>query len=311
MHHSKPILSIEEQVEYLKGKGVRFEIMTSKQAKAYLAENNNYFKLTSYRKNYEKHPAGENEGKYIDLDFAYLVDLAQIDMQLRYIIVHLALDIEHHVKLQLLRKAEEKGEDGYNVVEDYISSLDPKDCGKFKAEINRNRNSIYCGAVIDKYEGELPIWVLIEIVSFGRLINFYRFCAERYQDDEMKDAFYRLLTCKEIRNAAAHNNCILNDLHSKTAQHKTNDAVTKALMSIPDMKKGFRKNRMSNARIQQIVTLLYMHKSIVASDSLKERERNSLRLVIRRCYANKRYYEGNQKIQQTFDFLKLVVDSWF
>lgn len=34
-------------------------------------------------------------------------------------------------------------------------------------------------------------------------------------------------------------------------------------MMIPDMNSNFRKNRMSNARIQQLVTLLYMHKTMV------------------------------------------------
>jgi len=60
------------------------------------------------------------------------------------------------------------------------------------------------------------------------------------------------LTCKEIRNASAHSNCILNDLKARTATHKTNTDVTNELMMIPDMNSNFRKNRMSNARIQQL-----------------------------------------------------------
>ena len=39
-------------------------------------------------------------------------------------------------------------------------------------------------------------------------------------------------------------------------------------MMIPDMNSNFRKNRMSNARIQQLVTLLYMHKMMVESDGI-------------------------------------------
>ena len=40
--------------------------------KKYLEENNNYFKLVSYRKNFHKYENGENEGKYIELDFKML-----------------------------------------------------------------------------------------------------------------------------------------------------------------------------------------------------------------------------------------------
>lgn len=111
MERNKPILSLEGQIEHLKSKGVKFDIFNETEAKDYLTSHNNYFKLTAYRKNYAKHPDEENKDKYIELDFAYLVDLAVIDMQLRYRIVHMALDIEHHAKLQLLRKVEETGED--------------------------------------------------------------------------------------------------------------------------------------------------------------------------------------------------------
>ena len=38
----------------------------------------------------------------------------------------MALDIEHHTKLQLLRKIDEYDEDGYQIVKDYIDLLDEK-----------------------------------------------------------------------------------------------------------------------------------------------------------------------------------------
>lgn len=54
----------------------------------------------------------------------------------------------------------------------------------------------------------IPVWVFIEIVSFGGLVGFYHYCAKRYSDKEMIDDYYRLLTCKKNRNGAAHSNCI-------------------------------------------------------------------------------------------------------
>ena len=110
---TKPKLSLEGQIEHLKKKGVLFNIMNEESAKEYLTQHNNYF----------KHPDGENKGKYINLEFAYLVDLAVIDMRLRYRIVHMALDIEHHTKLQLLRMMDKFNEDGYQIVQDYMDSL--------------------------------------------------------------------------------------------------------------------------------------------------------------------------------------------
>ena len=60
---TKPKLSLEGQIEHLKEKGVLFNIMDEESAKEYLTQHNNYFKLTVYRKNYDKHPDGENKGK--------------------------------------------------------------------------------------------------------------------------------------------------------------------------------------------------------------------------------------------------------
>ena len=151
----------------------------------------------------------------------------------------------------------------------------------------------------------------MEIIPFGRLVSFYDFCADRFSDRDMKDNYYRLLTCKEIRNASAHSNCILNDLRAGTAVHSTNSAVTKALMKIPKMNSKFRKNRMSNARIQQLVTLFYMHKTMVESEGILKSESEQLQKVIKRVNKNYEYYELSPVIKGTFDFLKLVVDSWF
>ena len=307
----KPKLSLDGQIEHLKEKGVLFNIMDEAEARDYLGQYNNYFKLTAYRKNYDKHPAGENKDKYINLEFAYLVDIAVIDMRLRYRIVHMALDLEHHTKLQLLRKMDEYNEDGYQVVQDYIDSLDEKQRKIFDSEINRNKGNIYCGDIIAKYQVAFPIWAFIEIVPFGRLVAFYGFCADRFSDKSMKDTFYRLLTCKEIRNASAHSNCILNNLKAKTAAHSTNAAVTSELMKIKGMNTNFRKNRMSNARIQQVVTLLYTHKDMVESEGIKRSESEDLKKIMERVDKNYDYYNTNPMIKGTFDFLKLVVDSWF
>ena len=255
----KSKLSLDEQIEHLKDKGILFNIMDESDARKYLEQNNNYFKLTAYRKNYNKHPDGKNKEKYINLEFAYLVDMAIIDMRLRYQIVHMALDIEHHAKLQLLRKLDEYDEDGYQIVQDYINSLTERQKKIYDGEIERCRRSIYCSGIIEKYDDAYPVWAFVEIITLGRFVDFYGFCAKRFADRDMMDNYYNLLTCKKIRNASAHNNCILNDLKARTSTNVTNASITAKLMTIQGMNMNFRKNRMSNARIQQIVILLLQY----------------------------------------------------
>ena len=310
MENDKPRLSLDEQIQHLKDKGILFNIMDEESAKQYLKYNNNYYKLTSFRKNYDKHPGGENKGKYIRLEFAYLVDMSIIDMRLRYRIVEMALDIEHHTKLQLLRKMMSMMR---MVIKLSKIILIHWTIGirKIFSEINRNKRSIYCRDIIEKYEGNYPVWAFIEIVSFGELVGFYHYCAKRYSDKEMIDDYYRLLTCKKIRNGAAHSNCILNDLKPHTAEHHTNKEIIKELICIPHMNSNFRKNKMSNARIQQIITLLYMHKKIVRSEGVALYESGELKKLMRRIDRNSNYYKTNKLVQGTFKFLELIVDSWF
>ncbi|WP_304153654.1 hypothetical protein [Megamonas hypermegale] len=55
---SKKLLTSDELIEHMKQKGITFNIVDEKKAKNFLEEHNYYFKLASYRKNYNKIPLG-------------------------------------------------------------------------------------------------------------------------------------------------------------------------------------------------------------------------------------------------------------
>lgn len=98
----RPKLNVEEQIDHLKKKGVRFSIISEKEALDYLLKNNNFFKLTAYRKNYQKN----REDKYVNLEFAYLRDLAIIDMRIRKCLLDMCLDVEHNTRMKIVRAIE-------------------------------------------------------------------------------------------------------------------------------------------------------------------------------------------------------------
>lgn len=104
---------------------------------------------------------------------------------------------------------------------------------------------------------------------------------------------------------------VLNNLRPHTAEHHTNKEIIKELICIPHMNSNFRKNKMSNTRIQQIITLLYMHKKMVRSEGVALYESGEFKKLIRRNDRNSNYYKTNKLVQGTFKFLGLVVDSWF
>lgn len=95
----KPKFSIDEQIKRLEAKGVTFALYSKQKTMTYLEENNSFFRIKSYAKNYER----SSRGKYSNLDFAYLVEFATIDLYFRRLILSWSLDIEHHLKLILLQ----------------------------------------------------------------------------------------------------------------------------------------------------------------------------------------------------------------
>lgn len=118
-------LTVDQQVEHLRGSGVRFELCSEGEARAFLSERNFFFKVKAYDNNFDKytdegHP---DLGKYVDLDFAYLVELSRLDRALRSCAMADALDIEHYLKVRLNAAVSGDGDaDGYDVVEGYLAA---------------------------------------------------------------------------------------------------------------------------------------------------------------------------------------------
>lgn len=309
------LLSAPELILHMKNKGIQFNIMDESVAMNYLKENNNYFKLSAYRKNYSKHI---DKDEYIDLEFAYLVDLAIIDTRLRVLLIEMSLNIEHFAKVALLKNMEEiPAEDGYTIIDDYTKSLNEDQYAKLNAELSRNSTSIYCCDLYQKHKAHMPIWGFIELLSFGQFLWFYKFCASRFKDKTMGNNLYLMLTVKKIRNAAAHNNCIINNLRAKARPHSSskinspppNFNMAKEL-SVLGIKFSTRKSKLDKERILQILTCLYAHKIIVTSPGTHKHICYNLNEFKSRLY--REYdYKSNQTVSTFFDLITKIIDNWF
>ena len=106
----------------MKSKGVTFKYSTEEKAAEYLTDKNNYLRTAAYRKNYQKYNNGSNIRKYIDLDLSYLQDLSTIDMHFRFLVSKMCLDIEHDLKVRMLKDIEtDPTTDGYDIVNVFLS----------------------------------------------------------------------------------------------------------------------------------------------------------------------------------------------
>jgi abortive infection bacteriophage resistance protein len=307
----KPKLTVEEQIEHLKSKGVTFDLCDEDEAMRILSEQDHYFRLAAYRVLFPKRVGGAHDGEYAGLDFGHLVDLAGIDQELRGFLLPLTLDVESAAKTKLVGKiTEDRNEDGYSIFAEYLAHLNHADRNRRKGEISRLENDAYLGPLVARYPiDEMPAWVFLELSSFGAFTNFYLFCAERWDNAEMKDDHYLLRRANSLRNAAAHSSAIINGLGiSSNAPTRYPASVARALGNA-GVSKRLRRSKMRNPRVLQMTVFAYTYARFVPQE--KQRHVHE-RLCSLETRANEHsdWYSKNTTIISAYDFLSKVFETW-
>ena len=316
----KPMLHINEMVDYLKLKNIKFERISEKDAENYLKNNNNYYNLTSYKNNFETYFVnGIFIDKYIDLDFSYLKDLSIIDHRLRLILFKMIIDIEHYLKIKILNTIESiDEEDGYRIVNRYLEQdfYNVKFPKKVHNSIFKKVGSEYYQKIFSKYDLDkdkklenIPIWEFLEIITFGELVNFYDFYTNEYKlKDENKDV-YILRDIVKLRNAVAHNNCILSELNMKKNKYPPSYKIIQFLNNC-NIGKDTRSKKLSNSRIRQITYTLYMFNEIVTSDGIKNNVKKDINeLFFDRIIKHKEYYNNNELLKSIYCYFKKIIEN--
>ena len=213
----KPKLDYKEMISHLKNKGITFNFISEHEAIKVLQSNNYLFKLMSYRTNFNK-----KNGKYENLDFAMLSDLATIDMALRYLILKMSLDYEHAVKVKILDLITlDDSENGYAVVEKFKNES-PK---SHHIALNYLQKNNYQQVFYRKHNENIAVWSLLEILPFGSLSFFIEFYYKLTNYSQLKYAFHLTKLSKNLRNAFAHNNPLLLNFYSRETRIKPSQTV--------------------------------------------------------------------------------------
>ena len=256
-------------------RGITFKYTDEARAELYLAEVNNYLRTAAFRRNYEKYQRGANQGKYIELDFFYLQELSTIDMHYRFLVEKICSDIEHAMCVKLIRDIElDTTTDGYDIVYSFLSR-NPFEITKIEGTIS----SPHTGELIRKYFtvaqitdssgrrlnqitgfDDCPAWVLVEILSFGSLANFYEF----YYNSRGVHCVSRSVInmVRSLRNAAAHNNCILYDLHPN-GSHVQGTLNNFLQARVPSITRTQRSKRLRSRALSEFVALVFLYDNVV------------------------------------------------
>lgn len=167
-------------------------------------------------------------------------------------------------------------EDGYSICDEFL-----KKYSYIKDSIAEKADSSFTGNLIDKYFNlcyvfdnrpennhmgiciqscDCPIWVLTEIIGFNSLIKFIRFYNEKYPNSININTAV-LNPVRSLRNACAHNNCLLNDLHPQNTRPP--ELISNFVKKIPDIKKDERKKKLKCRPLFEFTCLIYLHKKVV------------------------------------------------
>lgn len=307
-HQKAPKLSVEEQIKHLSDNhGISFTIKGVEHAKDFLAHNNYYHKIKSYSQNFSTYTKQEHPsyGKFCDLDFEYLVELSVIDMYLRRMIMKMSLDIEHFLKVQMINDiTENKEEDAYNIAEKYLSFVSEEK----RKEILEKLNNYYCGRYNHHSLIDIPAWELVEILSFGDFIAFYELYYSYYPNNN--SLANNLKPVQWLRNAAAHNNCIINDLTVPSEPiFEVNKKANTFVSKIKGISATAREKKMSNRSVHDFVVMLYVYNKVVSSEKVRVPAMEELKnFVDGRMRLNKHYFVKNALLQSNYDFFKKIVD---
>lgn len=299
-------LTFDQMIEHLKEKGVQFNFVSTENARAILESSNYFYKITAYRKNFDKN----GKDQYINLDFLFLSDLATIDMRLRYIVLQMCLDIEHAIKTQILKDiTNNTAEDGYSVVDDFLN-YSGKDIEFYMNPIKERTHYNY--GIYNKFRDSIPVWAIFEVFSFGNFVRFVEFYYSQVNTDKAHKDLVRVLKyVKNIRNSAAHSNPLLMDI-TRLNQIKRTPAfsIMNFVKRIPDISSDVRRKKLSNRKIHDLTALFFVYDKYISSALMKQARYATLNELLERSARNgEKYLAYNHfALKSVYDYFYKIVD---
>jgi abortive infection bacteriophage resistance protein len=169
-----------------------------------------YYRLSGYLL-----PFKTATGKYVaGTDFANVHKLYEFDRKLRNLILSAMEEIEVYLRSQLsYYHAQKYGADGYLDATNYNGSHRHAEfLQHVNAEVGKNKKLPFVRHHIMNYNSCFPIWVVVELFTFGMLSYFY---ADLIRQDQKQIArfaynttdkilFSWLRCCTVLRNMCAH-----------------------------------------------------------------------------------------------------------
>lgn len=299
-------LSFDKLYEELKDvKGIMFTGITKEEAIAILTDLNYYYKLTVYKRSFKR---DKETGKFIELEFKTLCSIASVDMQLRYLFANACMDIEHALKTYIISHITNNEEvDGFEIVNRFIHSTTEKanpltldgimSKAKFPTHYQYNMYQVH--------KETPPIWVVMEMMSFGDLVRFFAFYFKLYPTEDFKlvPMTSILMGVKNIRNMSVHNNPFLFDL--SIGEIKRPNEYVKSY----GKEEGIGELFYRALKVNDTLSVFYAHRFFVKGEGSRKYRLKEFKELIDRTIDRFEHVDSSNDIMYYFNILSKVVDN--
>lgn len=207
MARLKEPTTYQEQIELLKSRNI---VVDDVALCAKALENVNYYRFTAYFLPFKRSDGSYQEGVH----FSQVYQIYEFDRKLRSLLFSALEEIEIYLRSKLAYfHAHKYGAEGYLNTSNYSTHhRADKFEENLQREISQNKHSAFVAHHKNHYEGHFPIWVVMELFTFGMLSRFYsdlktpdqkRLAKELYNTIP-KNVTSWLRCCTDLRNICAH-----------------------------------------------------------------------------------------------------------
>ncbi|WP_028988014.1 Abi family protein [Thermicanus aegyptius] len=198
--------TFEQQIEILRSRGL---IVNDEEFAINVLKTTNYYRLTAYTL-----PLKKDDKFYQGITFEHIYKIYQFDAELRLLLMSIFEQIEIAFRTHTAYLIAHKyGPLGYR---DKNNFRYPKNHSKFLMELDENiKNSkeLFISHHFNKYGGRIPIWVAVEVLTFGLLSKLFNIMKVKDQKiisrdyyngihpSEISSWLYAIAT---VRNRCAH-----------------------------------------------------------------------------------------------------------
>ena len=296
-------LTVPEIIDYMKSEGITFNLVSEEDAADFLRKHNYFFRIKSYADNFE---FKQKTGKYVGLDFGQLQELSTVDMYLRKLLFKMTVDVEHCLKVRVVNDCQENpADDGFEVVQKFLASD-----AEAKRSVSFAVNSgSYDAASFQKYVERPGVWNLVEMLGFYDFISFFIFYYKYFHLNNAQIKHFD--SVRRLRNAAAHNSCMLRSLLPEQNFNFDMDVC----FELSGNKCGLTPTEIShNMKIpvlNDFAVMLSVYTQMISSPRIKEMTFKEMKEFFDgRMMKHKDYFSGNETITSAYKYARKVLE-WY